>query len=498
MTGSFKEKENKTLTIVIFAVLYAALFLPYLFSIPYALPGSDDFSLAAGIDASHRISSSLSLTNHLYMKMGGGIWIAKFFELLLNPIVGRSVTTPATGITLLFYFLLFALSLQFFFRMLFRYGFKVKSPLFREILILLSSALLLTGTVYPEAFYWFSGATYEIFMALLFLYGGLLLAFSGTGKKAYFAGALVTGIICCMNIPYTVPVILSYLYVMLFRDTSCLETDPADEGAGKVRVFRKEIIIPVLLFICASLIYLLSPGVRARSVEVGSSGLSIGSLLDAFVNDLKITVIRGGMIILHCPVQVLLAAALFFAGVLNADKESSFGLKRWMILLVTAVLIVCGAVFPVVLGYGTYEVPNRIGFVIDMLLLVSGVLLLYPLGICLKGIFEKKKILLISTTTVIILSAVFYTFVFVSGKGITSAPLKTLRSFFVIREEHDAWMEILAEAENSAEEDAVITHEAITPTGILNPTGLWEDSSWWVNGALGRFIGKSSVTLKFD
>ena len=484
MNQTEKEKKKRIIFTAVFVLLYAALLLPYLLSIPYSLPGSDDFSLAAGVDALDRIRSSIYLTNRLYVKMGGGIWIAKFFELLLNPIVG-----PATGITLLVYFLIFFTSCQFFFRSLFRYGFKITNRLFREGLILASTAALLTGGFYPEAFYWFSGATYEIFMALLFLFGGLLLCFHGTGKKGFRYGALVTGTVCCMNIPYTVPVILFYLYVMIFM----VSGKPEDK---KNPVFRKEILVPFLFFVGGSLIYLLSPGVRARSVEVGSAGISVKSLLTAVINDLKIVVIRGGMIVLHCPVQVLMLLGVFFSGIKSKEPEGFSG-KKQAILFVTALLSVLGAVFPVVLGYGTYEVPNRIGFVIDMLLLTSGVIVLFALGVFLRPLLEKKKVMTILITIVMFLSVIFYAAVAKSGKGVYSAPIKTVCSLSAIREEHDDWMEILSGAENASDTDVVIEHSPINETGILNPTGLWEDGSWWVNGALGRFLWKNRIAIRW-
>ncbi|MCR5501785.1 MAG: DUF6056 family protein [Lachnospiraceae bacterium] len=369
----------------------------------------------------------------------------------------------------------------------------MKTTLLREILLFIATAIPLSGAVYNEVFYWFSGATYGIFMSLFFLYGGFLFCYYGTREKKYLCLFVIIGTLCCMNLPYSLPVIMLYLTVIL------------KYSKDRKEFFRKLILL--VLFICGASVYLLSPGVKRRSELVGSADLSLKNLLIACRNDVTVLLMRAFEIFTRYPIQIYMLLLVFLIGTMgrskgSASEEKAAGIKKsirqFVLYLIFGGVAVFGAVYPVVLGYASSSLPNRICFLADTYLMIYLIGVMYLLGCLLKRTLHIKWTRPGYVAAAFLFVVELYTGTVVNERFLLSAPIRIAADLSEIKAEHDAWTGILLEAERSGERDVLIRHSRINDTGVLKSPDLWEDETWWVNRAVGRYMGKDSVKITWS
>lgn len=148
-----KLKQWKKIAIIASIVLgYLLLVLPYILTIPFSIPGADDFSMGANLSYSSLVLSALDRANYCYLNFGGGIWLFMFLDVLFSPIVSYEINSMAYGLTMLIIFFLTMISLYSFYRNLFTYEIKIEKSLNRELLIMLTMAIPLVGACYPPSF----------------------------------------------------------------------------------------------------------------------------------------------------------------------------------------------------------------------------------------------------------------------------------------------------------------------------------------------------------
>lgn len=473
---------KKTAIIASIVLAYLSLVLPYILTIPFSIPSADDFSMGANLSYSSLFLSALERANYCYLNFGGGIWIAKFLEVLLSPIVSHEIDSMAYGATMLIFFFLFLISFNIFLRNLFTYEFPIENRLYREIMVLLSTAVPLLGACYPEVFYWFTGAPYAWFMALSFLTCSYMMKYFHLGGKRYFFLFCFFGVISSTDIPYAVPVILFYI-AMLYRYR---------RKDLHVRTF-----LPVVLCIIGALTYLLSPGAQARREAIGGSEIGIVSLVNAGVMTIVGALSRLHVLLAECPLSMVLLFPVLLLGIWNkGTKKRTFGSVCWIFII--SFLATMGALYPVMLGYGVCAMPNRICFVFDYLFFLTVILTVFSLGQFLAWTYDfawdkSKWIMVLAFYLLTIYSSL------IAGRWYPeSCWAKSLFSLSAVQEEHDEWIDIFCEIESTDEKDVVIKHDRIKATGILCDPQIGEDEEYWVNAAAARFFKKESIRIEWQ
>lgn len=474
-------KWKKTAIAAAFVMVYVLLIMPYLITIPFSVPGVDDFSMGANLTSTSIVKSAFTRANYFQFVYGGGIWIAKFLEVLLSPIVSHEIDSMAYGATMLIFFFLFLISFNIFLRNLFTYEFLIENRLYREIMVLLSTAIPLLGACYPEVFYWFTGAPYAWFMALSFLTCSYMMKYFHLGRKRCFFLFCFFGVISSTDIPYAVPVILFYT-TMLYR--------------YRRKDLRVRTFLPVVLCIIGALTYLLSPGAQARREAIGGSQIGIGSIVNAGVMTIVGALSRLHVLLEECPLSMVLLFPVLLLGIWKkGTKKRTFGSVCWIFII--SFLATMGALYPVMLGYGVCAMPNRICFVFDYLFFISMILTAFTLGQFLAWTYnfawdKSKWIMVLAFYLLIIYSSL------IAGRWYPeSCWAKSLFSLPSVKEEHDEWITIFCEIESTDEKDVVIKHNRINTTGILNNPQIGEDKEYWVNAAASRYFKKESIRIEW-
>lgn len=476
-------KWKKTAVVVGFAIGYALLLLPYIITILFSLPGADDFSNAATLASSSIVVAAAERATYLYMNFGGGNWIAIFFMVILSPLVSYEIDSMAYGITMLIFFSLFFLSYNFFLRNLFTYEFHIDRRLYREFVILICTSVPLLGFCYPEIFYWYTGSTYVWSMALTFLTFSYTIKFVNEYKRKQLVFTSLFGMLSCMNVPFTVPVVLFYLAMIIKHN-------------GKNLSFK--MFIPILGYIFGALVYLLSPGVHARYeyVDVGVGGINLYTLVRAGGLTILGTLSRIHSIIVECPCSFAVIFLIFFFGIWN--KRRTMKLQFVLLTFGIGLLSTLGALYPVMLGYGICAMPNRICFIFDYFFWITMILTAFLLGQYLGSSFDfgwdKSRWIMV----IAICLFISYNALIPSRLYKESCWGKMFFGLADVREEHDGWIEILREIELSDDKDVIIKHDKIKNTGILQTPEIGEDKDYWVNAAAARFFEKDSIQIDWQ
>lgn len=476
-----KKITKKGLTVGALIAAYTILLFPFIATIFYSVPSADDFSMAACLPYPSLFLSAIDRANYLYRVNGGGIWIAKFFEVLLSPLATFEIDSMAYGITMIIFFLLLMISINVFWRKILHYEFQMEKGIGREILVFLCMAVPLLGFTYPEVFYWFSGAPYGWFFGLTLLTYGFVLEYCHKNNRKRFLLLILAGTISSMNIPYVVPVILFYIAMMLkYR---------------RKELFSVKGIVPILFFIGGALVYLLSPGVHARQSNLGGS-VSLLSIFNAGILTIKGSVSRGGSLLVNCPFPFVVLLLVFFMGIWNKGTVRK---KLWpaFFTLFVGILTVMGSLYPVMLGYGVCEMPNRVCFTFDFLLYVTLILFAFQLG---QGVaflcsfdWDIGRWVIVMT----LFAFCIYSSLIVSGTYKKAGWSRTLAKMPEVKVEHEDRIGMLKEIESADGEDVLVKSNGAEITGILMEPKMWEDESWWVNGAVARFFGKKTVRIEW-
>lgn len=474
-------KWKKTVVVVTFVIVYALLLLPYIGTILFSIPDADDFSNVATLTSSSIVVAAAERATNLYMNFGGGHWLAVFFSVLLSPLVSYEIESMAYGITMLISFLLFFLSFNSFLRNLFTYEFPVDRKLYREFVILICTSVPLLGFCYPEIFYWFTGAGYAWSMALAFLAFSYTIKFVNEYKKRQLAFAIFSGTLSCMDVPFAVPVVLFHIAIIVKHN-------------GKKLSFK--MFIPILGYMCGALVYLLSPGTYARYEYVNTGGTSLYSLVRAGGLTILGALSRIHSVIVECPCSFALIFLIFLLGIWN--KRRIMKLQFVLLTFCTGLLSALGALYPVMLGYGICTMPNRICFIFDYFFWITMILTAFSLGQYLGSSFDfgwdKSRWIMVIAI-----------YLFISYNALIPSKLYKEscwgEMFFEladVREEHDGWIEILSEIEQSNDKSVIIKHDRIKGTGILKAPEIGEDKDYWVNAAVARYFEKDSIQIDWQ
>lgn len=472
------EKKREIVKWSVLVGAFLVLVLPYCYSMLYSVPTADDFSMIVNGDPENGFWAdflfAIKTANRRYMRQGGS-WLCFFLQLLFNPILQFGYKGITYGISNLINMTISFLGLGTALNLIYKHLCKVEERFYRFVLVFFSFALMLLSDTYIEVFNWFVGASYLWWLVFEFLAIALMIMYFKNRERKVTIALVIIGGIGCMGIPYCIPIGLPYLVIYL---QDCLQK----------RKFDKKPLWIFVWFVCCGLSNVLAPGNTVRNEALGGDGLDyFGAVYYALI-DCKMILKR----MLKNPyIWLILGLFLIFGILYNQKKKKE--VKNPFLYYIIGIILVFGKIYPVALGYGYYGTPNRVVFMVAVFALIYYSILLFWLGEYLayqyQIAFQKKDILLIGFMVIIY----GYCAIILAGNVSNMTWLKNIREREAIKKEHDYYISLLTDIDNSEESNIIITDPIYPYTELIKPLYFRDDKSYWINIGVARYFDKESV-----
>ena len=338
---------------------------------------ADDFSHASSIGVfrvpfREYLAASFRYACKVY-KNWQGTYFAMFIQALLSPAnnYGFSQLRIVMVANTLLFFAAFAFLIYSFTRSLGR-----EAAYLRVVVIFLAFFCVCGYTVYPEIFFWFSGAaSYTIPLSCLMI--GLSLLYPGVDDRlpagcmigSILFGAMAMGGSLAVSGTGCYAAVLGCVYLLWSRR----------------RLPIRHIIVTMVWVICAG-VNAMAPGNYVRHGHIDDTGLHP---ITALISAVDMVADRGKYLIRHTRfVGVLIVAVILgiIAGRLvehiSGDSQTSSGdrISRVVIAVLGLITPVVG-VFPVMLGAPGNDIAERCVFVMDLSILLSFLHLCLLIGV---------------------------------------------------------------------------------------------------------------------
>lgn len=454
------------------------LVAPYLYTILYAVPSSDDFVMAVGVDTSNLFNEAIRVANEYYLKWAGD-WISIFLQILINPLLLFGATSSMYGVEMAILFLLYTTIMGWMIRNIFYYVLKIKDIKVILGVYLIVLMCILNMDVWTEIFYWFVGSTY--LQGMLFGMSAIALLVEYRAKGGMICGVLlsVMGFFGCSFFMLAVlpaTVYLIYIVVDFIKD----------------RKIYWEKDIPFIFYCAGFLSALVAPGNFSRlGSETGESGLHLfRTVLDTLILWLDTTfdLVKNPLILIAMFLLVLIGVAAF--------REMKFDFKYPVIPFALTLICLYITYFPIALGYGgTRYLPNRVRFIF-----CTYAVLMYTVSFLYLGgwVYRKKEELVTKKnllTAAVGLAFFGYVCIMPTQYYEELPYAQTVAQIQSVKNANSDWMYMLRYIEASEEEDLFLSRSKIN-TVIIKAPGLTGDENYVVNRKIAEYFGKNSIKLE--
>lgn len=454
----------------------------------YTVLIGDDFTHGVRVGVFHTslpkyFAASLMYVQDLYMDWQG-TWFAMFLQAFLSPV--NNFGLPQLKAVMIGNAILFLLALVF---MLWA-GLSFFStgdgktadrgliPL-RLVILTLIFVAVTNADLYTEIYFWFSGAVaYSMPFSLLLIGLTLLLLTNREGvktgtRRAYAACAGVLlflssgGSLAVAGAGCYMALVLTLVFYLYHRKAS----------ACNIAVFAAGL--------AGAVINAAAPGNFSRHDKTAGAGLHFGRALWYAAR----MFLEEGSRLFRKTVFGLIFLLLIAAGIYLSGK-CRIALREYGIASVLALAAGPVAEFPVAVGYGSYNIPNRCYFIIDTLLVVSLLNFALFLGICLHRLAGISS----EGPTLWIMCYVCLAALLVSPLSLEDMPLyRVARSVHngSYREYYEECVRVYEYLESCPEEDVVLE----MPEYIEDFECFYFDSdeNGWVNVGMAEYYGKKSI-----
>ena len=425
---------------------YALIFIPILFSIFYSVPASDDFAMALGRENSSGFFSELFSNMAYFFTKRGGTVIAFFIEFLINPLNAHVHLGHVYGLYMIVVFILSTVAIVYAIKVMVAYMLPEKSRRFVATITLIITAVLFTTFYYVESFNWFVGAiAYEVPMAMLLLSFAFIIKHTESPKTKYFVLMLITGIIAANNTVMDVPIGMFFLYVVYYKP-----------GYNKFDIkgnLKKA--IPLFAFIISGMVGVLAPGNFVRKTQYTQSVPVYRSAIQVLI-DMALRTFR---IIVDHPFTVLLFILLIYIGILSHEGKQKN--TNPLLILVLGMIAQFGSLFPYVYarGFTDTNLAVRVQYVLDYLIEFTICFTCIAVGRWLSAHFDTDSLRVNKLSVAAVLAMFFYVAVVNNYAYLHIVQVDILKSKGIITSSYSLWDGILAEIENSNEENVVVTRD---------------------------------------
>lgn len=474
---NIKSSKGKIISTAITILIIAMMLLPILISTGFSVFSKDDFSIGYCVKnmPSGRmgyLSKSLNYVKVEYMGWQGA-YTADFLEAIFHPLNGYGHLQ--LSIEMVLSFLIWSVTLLFVIISILK-SIEENSPKVYYAKCLACIAIiyiLFEFTSYTEIYYWFT-SNMEYLIPLVCLIVGLICAvdYSKMGKNYWLIGAILAGIISMGGmLPIAGMGCYSMLLVLIYN-------------IFKNKRISFEIVFVEMIWIICALISALSPGNFLRK---DSDSDLLQEIPRAIYNSLRAVWHR---IEAYCSIRLfVIALILIICGyIIGASIDKNIILYIVSLLGLMTPFV---AVFPVALGYGCAEMPNRVVFVIDFCLWSSASVVLVLFGSYLGNILEYKKFAIkpIIIICLAILTITFY-------KTVSFNVIKELCNGEYSRY-YSEYIKVIDYIQNEEGEDDIYISYSDMPNDIENIYPFYLDSNPddWVNHHTARWYGHHTIIM---
>jgi len=471
-----KKKDNLIILSLLIGIV--VLILPYAYTILHAVPSSDDFVMAVGVDKNHLFSEAVRVANHYYLNWGG-IWIASFLEVFLNPLLRFGTVSIMYGVEMLCFFFLFVLVLLWMVRNIFVYVLKIKDwkvVLGTYIVILLA---ILNISIWTEIFYWFVGSCY--LWGMLFGMSAIALLVKFYEKDSIVLGVLIAVLgfpACAFYMEAILPMMVYFLLV-------CYEF-------FKTRKVLWKKLIPFVFWCAGFISALIAPGNFVRhDATAGSGGLNLfKAAADALIIwfDSLFDLVKNPLMLIVMCIFVLIGAFIL--------KEKNFRFQYPVIPFLLALMCLYIVYYPIALGYGSSRyLPNRVQFIFKTYaVLMFAAACIYFGGWCSKKYGEYFTTAAIRKVALFLI--VFGYVCIIPTKYYEELPYaQTVAQHQNVKMVSSEWKYLLNYIEMVEEEDVFLSRSKIN-TVIIKEPGISVDKDYEVNRTFAEYYGKKSIVLE--
>ena len=443
--------------------LYAVLFAPICFAIYYAVPASDDFGSAAGINGESLIESIA------YVYRVWSTWVGRWFVGIvlrqLNPLNSHVHLGHSYGIYMIVFFLITNVVIIGALTIIVKRIIGEKSK-YVPVVTFLIMAMFLTTNYYSECYSWYNGAmTYVMPMMFVMVAVASMIRYTDydSTKRANIAYFLmiIGGIFAATTEIYDVALGITYLYFVYYCHL--------DERKSEMFKLKIKNAIPLLIYIIFGMSSVFAPGNSLRKeyyeVEVSAGRSFVQYIIDVIIR-------LQDMIVDH-PLFVWILIVLLFIGIMsnNAHEQAN----KIPEVIVLFVIIITGAVYPYIYAraFDTTYMDVRMEYVLDFCLCLALGILAVMIGRYLNYRFtiemEAKDIVM----SVAGLAVFAYVALIQNYAYLDILQMDIMRNRELITESYAYYDGVLSEIENSTDDEVIIERDYVpTWSPYILPVGI--------------------------
>lgn len=447
------------------------IILPFVLTIPYALTCKTDYHMAALVYGSDNLILDSFRTAGDYYKNWNGMFPYIFLECALNPLNYAKAYDHLVGVQLLIFFFVFIVTLYFYVKEFLGFFFDITDRRCTHALYLCTLMAFLNADFYRQIFYWFVGGVAYL-LSTVFIMMSQICMMRWFRKRTLTSAVLlsITGFIGCFN--YQLGIFSGIIYLLCMFKT-CKKIEVKD-------------LIPLAFMIAGGLTSLLAPGnvVRYNSLD---QHISLLALLGVTVGNVVSSI---GQVVTS-PLFVVYIAVCVYAGYRCHGKNNALSLYRILGYVFFLPGSLFGILFPLALGNPEGDLPSRIRYMVDLVIIIWSLFISLSLGNIMKsklplvpdlvGKVFKAACLIMTIILVVKLPLPWY---------YTMSNLKTIRN------ESNYYSKLYKVIYYSPDQDVEITiSDSIAKSGILIFPFDAPGGSGELTGYSCKVLGKDSVTV---
>ena len=460
--------------------------IPFFYTLYYAAPSPDDFSMA-DIDRNRNLLVESVIIAKEYWYGWVGMWFSSFYEVLFNPLNLFSDIRGPYGITMMCVLIFFLLSVFVLVKTLVYELLEIRDRDFLTVIYVLTAFVFINIDIYFEIFAWFVGSHYCIAVSLSFIFMALLIKHLKYKRKAVSLAILsLIGLIACSNYLVAVPIGIVYLWLLWY--------DGKESGSYK-KSFLGVNVIPLIFCVIGGVSAVMAPGnfSRREGTVAPEDSLSLKlALQNSFIScsDFTKQLVYNPLLFFGC---VILALIFFFVA-------GKYGLKYSRLYWLEAVTFFAASpilIFPVAYGYLNHDLPNRIQFVYNSYFIAACFFLSYVAGVFLAEKFAPDPKFFRMAAFVIFIGI----YVSMINKDYMSdlPCARMVRDRVLTRTFGGGWYDILDEIKYSPDDDVIIVTTAdmlyLDMDPLIKSPGLYEEADDGANALVAKYYGKNSVIV---
>ena len=453
-------KKNPMICRIVIFFLYAILFIPYIYSIYYSMPATDDYAWAIEWFSPNRLIEVVKRVQWNYMNWFGqsGVF-AVVIQILFNPLYWFKDEGHSFGICMVIVYALIVVGLICAIKGLAKSLLKIENDLVRSIFTFLLITLLFTTYYYNDVYNWWSGTPgYSMMMVVMLFAMKYISDYVNEHDKKSYIKMIITGAIACTGLMNCVAIGLFYILEVFFTD------------GFKERI--KKDIIPLLIYILSGIITVVAPGNYKRTMSydkgnvqyIGSIGVTVYRIVKRAVETL-----------LMYPWTIALFLLIVILSVNYNGKGKTVNIKRIIVSVVLTITAAVGAMYPYVAGERKHiedGFAERAFFVTDFMLFIGFAFIAYEIGQYIKTKSGKKldnKTAIIAGLLVVVICLGVAK---LEGTLSSVIPYDIIQHRGEIAEIYYTWEDVISEIENSDEDVVVIKKEHVPWTKFSYPAGI--------------------------